>query len=202
MKTHSPRATHYVRWLFALVSPPNVSRLTPVDVIRWELTQVERQMCAQPVFGPGDYFVRSAYLQIMKGLPDGMERFSSIGVGLLAHRSDVIREFGEDVYSDYEPDGRLSILPYQKESHWRIENQEWRRRNLRRRVLAEAWLKRGWGRNCMGIVLRASSRKPRPKPSQVKILRQYFDSIAKEFELPLYNWWELFNSRKGGDLSG
>src|SRR5690606_40795233 len=68
-------------------------------------------------------------------------------------------------------------------------------------LLAEAWLKRGWGRNCMGLVLRFPSRKPRLKPSEIKILRRYFGDIAKEFELPLYNWWELFNSHKGGGLS-
>jgi len=196
----SPRATHYVRWLFALMPPPNASELTPADVIRWELTQVERQVCAQPVFGPGDYFISSVDLELMKGLPDGVARLHSIGVGLLAHRSDVVVEFGEDVYSECGPDGRLSTFRRPK---WSLDDREWHRRNLRKMMLAEAWLKRGWGRNCMGLVLRFPSRNGmRMKPSEIKILRRYFGDIAKEFELPLYNWWELFNSHKGGGLSG
>lgn len=200
-KTQSPRATHYVRWLFAVARPPRASELTPTDVIRWELTQVERQVCAQPVFGPGDYFVGAVYLKVMKGVPDlpDVERFSDIGVGLIAPRSAVVAEFGEDVYSYYDVEGRLAI-PSSRKDYLRIDKQ-WYKQNLRKVMLAEAWLRRGWGRNCMGLVLRFPSVKPRMKRTEIKILRNYFGDIAKEFGLPLYNWWELFNSSKGGDLS-
>lgn len=173
------KATHYVRWLWSVVEPPYGAALE--ETLVWELTQTSRQVCADPVFGPGDLFVRA------KHLPDPV--LSQAGFGLIASRADVVREHGWDVWSI--PDKRGMLYNTRPSGERKLD--AYYRKRSRRYQWGEAWLRRGWGARCQGLVYRVPPGMSRPDARRVK---EFALELASSVGLKAYNWWELFQ----GDL--